>query len=136
MDTDARPLAEDDLELIAVATDLVERRSDGHLHTVAAAVRDADGQIHAGLNLYHFTGGPCAELSALATARANGASALVTIVAVGDEGRGVLPPCGRDRQIFVDHHLDIRVIVPTDDGLVSVGAEQLLPFAYRRTGGR
>ncbi len=35
------------------------------VHTVGAAVRSADGRSFAGVNLYHFTGGPCAELVAL-----------------------------------------------------------------------
>jgi cytidine deaminase len=35
------------------------------VHTVGAAVRDRDGRAFTGVNLYHFTGGPCAELGAL-----------------------------------------------------------------------
>ena len=101
------------------------------MHTVGAAVRDANGQIHGGINLYHFTGGPCAELVALATARANGARTLETIVAVGDDGRGVIPPCGRDRQVLFDYHDGIRVIVPTHDGDRSVAIEDLLPLNRR-----
>ena len=101
------------------------------MHTVGAAVRDANGQIHGGINLYHFTGGPCAELVALATARANGARTLETIVAVGNEGRGVIAPCGRDRQVLLDYHAGIRAIIPTPDGDRSVSIEDLLPFDRR-----
>ncbi len=75
--------------------------------------------------------GPCAELVALATARTNGARRLTTIVAVGHDHRGVLPPCGRDRQVLFDYHPDIRVILPTPDGLRSVRIEDLLPLSYR-----
>jgi len=46
--------------------------------------------MFAGVNLHHFTSGPCAELLALAAARAQGARQMRCIVAVGDHGRGVL----------------------------------------------
>jgi cytidine deaminase len=98
---------------------------------MGAAVRGVDGRMYAGINLYHFTGGPCAELVALGRARADGARELSTIVAVGNEGRGVVGPCGRDRQVLVDYHPGIRVILPTDDGIGSVLATDLLPGAYR-----
>jgi cytidine deaminase len=88
--------------------------------------------MFAGINLHHFTGGSCAELVTLAHARASGARQLVTIVAVGDRGRGVMAPCGRDRQVLVDYHPQIRVLVPTGDGVVSVRATDLLPLAYRQ----
>jgi cytidine deaminase len=131
MDSDLRDLTDDDTELIEFARRIAEDQSDGNVHTVGAAVRDANGQIHGGINLYHFTGGPCAELVALATARASGARNLETIVAVGDDGRGVIPPCGRDRQVLFDYHAGIRVIVPTHDGDRSVAIEDLLPFNRR-----
>jgi cytidine deaminase len=85
-------------------------------------------RMYGGINLYHFTGGPCAELVALATARAGGVRALDAIVAVADRGRGVIGPCGRDRQILFDYHRDIRVLVPTPEGVRSVGIVSLLPL--------
>jgi hypothetical protein len=39
------------------------------VHTMGAAVRAEDGRTFVGVNLYHFTGGPCAELVVLGTAR-------------------------------------------------------------------
>lgn len=128
---DLRDLSDDDRELIEFARQIADDQSDGYVHTVGAAVRDANGLIHGGINLYHFTGGPCAELVALATARAHGARALETIVAVGDQGRGVIPPCGRDRQVLLDYHAGIRVIVPTRNGDRSVAVEGLVPFNRR-----
>jgi cytidine deaminase len=65
---------------------------------VASAARARDGRIVTGVNAYHFTGGPCAELVVLGAAAAEGAYDLETIVAVGDHDRGVVPPCGRCRQ--------------------------------------
>lgn len=129
----ARALDSSDLELVERARRIAEEHSDGKVHTVGAAVRAADGSIHTGINLYHFTGGPCAELTALATARASGVRELTSIVAVGHEGRGVIAPCGRDRQVLLDYHPGIRVIVPTDNGDRSVSIEQLLPLGFEWT---
>jgi cytidine deaminase len=130
-----RPLTDDDRELIELARRTVDANTDGPdgVYTMGAAVRGADGRMYAGINLYHFTGGPCAELVALGRARAEGARELTTIVAVGNEGRGVVGPCGRDRQVLVDYHPTIRVILPTADGPFSVLATDLLPGAYRWT---
>jgi len=128
-------LSDEDRALIELARRTVDANTDGPdgVHTMGAAVRGADGRMYAGINLYHFTGGPCAELVALGRARAEGARELTTIVAVGNEGRGVVAPCGRDRQILVDYHPGIRVIVPTPDGPIAVLATDLLPGAYRWT---
>jgi cytidine deaminase len=133
-----RDLTDDDVELVAAARSTVDAATDAGpdedgVHTVGAAVRAADGRIFTGVNLYHFTGGPCAELVALGAARAGGARGLVTIVAVGNHGRGPMGPCGRDRQVLFDYHPDIRVILPTDDGVRSVTVTDLMPLAARWT---
>jgi cytidine deaminase len=132
---DLQPLTDDDRELIELARRTVDANTDGPdgVHTMGAAVRGIDGRMYAGINLYHFTGGPCAELVALGRARAEGARELTTIVAVGNEGRGVVAPCGRDRQILLDYHPAIRVILPSADGPGSVVATDLLPGTYRWT---
>lgn len=102
----------------------------GHgVHTMGAAVRGADGRMYGGINLYHFTGGPCAELVALGHARASGARELTAIVAVGNSGRGPVGPCGRDRQVLFDYHPGIRVILPTGQGVRSVRIQDLMPLA-------
>ncbi len=128
-------LTDEDQELIELARRIVDENTDGPdgVYTMGAAVRGVDGRMYAGINLYHFTGGPCAELVALGRARADGARELTTIVAVGNEGRGVVGPCGRDRQVFVDYHPGIRVILPTTEGVGSVLATDLLPESYRWT---
>lgn len=134
----ARPLDAADLELVEAAREVIDRTTDAApgedgVHTMGAAVRTADGRVFTGVNLYHFTGGPCAELVALATARAAGATGPTTIVAVGNHGRGIKGPCGRDRQVFADYHPRLRVLLPLGDGAVSVLASDLLPlgFAWR-----
>jgi cytidine deaminase len=123
-------LTAEDRELIEFARRIVDANTDGvdGVHTMGAAVRAADGQLYGGINLYHFTGGPCAELVALGHARASGARELKTIVAVGNFGRGPVGPCGRDRQVLFDYHPDIRVILPTPDGARSAWIRDLMPL--------
>lgn len=117
--------------LIEDARSVLRTHGDGDVHTVAAAVLDEAGRTHVGLNLYHFTGGPCAELVALAVARAAGARAPRLIVAVGDAGRGVLAPCGRDRQVLADYFPEIQAVVPTAEGPRAVQIGDLLPHTYQ-----
>ena len=131
MNVPSRELTANDLELIDFARQIVDANTDGEfgIHTMGAAVRSADGKMYGGINVYHYTGGPCAELVALGNARASGARELTTIVAVGNCGRGPCDPCGRDRQILFDYHSDIRVIMPTPDGIRSVHIKDLIPLA-------
>jgi cytidine deaminase/uncharacterized protein YqfB (UPF0267 family) len=131
----ARELDASEAELVELARQTIDATTDagpggGGIHTVAAAVRAADGTVYTGVNLYHFTGGPCAELVALGAARAQGAQSITHIVAVGNHGRGPLAPCGRDRQVLMDYYPAIRVIVPTAEGVRSVAVQDLLPFAF------
>ena len=118
-------------ELVAVATELIDRANDGENHTVGSAIRTADGAIVTGVNLYHFTGGPCAELVALANAAATRAT-VETIVAVGSGGRGVIAPCGRCRQVIADYWPDALVLMPSasDETPVATPIADLLPSRY------
>ncbi|MEV6397742.1 cytidine deaminase [Streptomyces sp. NPDC051907] len=120
-----------DQELVEAATRLVVARARGDDHTVAAAARCRAGGIVTGMNVYHFTGGPCAELVAIGAAAGQGAYELTAIVAVGDGGRGVMPPCGRCRQVLSDYFPEIEVVVATENGLRAVPVRELLPYAYR-----
>ena len=126
-------LTDADRELIEAARRTVEDNTDGETYTMGAAVRAVDGRTFSGINVYHFTGGPCAELVALGHARASGAHTLTTIVAVGNGGRGPQAPCGRDRQVLADLHPGIDVILPTSDGLRRIRVEDLLPHAFHAT---
>lgn len=124
-------LSADDRALLAAAEVTVTRYGDEPDHTTAAAARAADGRVVTGLNVYHFTGGPCAELVVIGSAVAAGAPRLEAIVAVGDEGRGVMNPCGRCRQVLFDYFPGIRVIVSTGSELRAVPVADLLPWANR-----
>lgn len=119
-----------DHELIQAAADVAATRCRGDNHTMAAAARAEDGRIVTAVNAYHFTGGPCAELVVIGAAAAQGAYDLDTIVAVGDRDRGVVPPCGRCRQVLLDYFPAIKVIVGTGDTLRTVSITDLLPESY------
>ncbi|MFF4038081.1 cytidine deaminase family protein [Streptomyces sp. NPDC001816] len=119
-----------DHELIQAAGDVARTRCRGDNHTMAAAARAKDGRIVTAVNAYHFTGGPCAELVLIGTAAAQGAYDLETIVAVGDRDRGVVPPCGRCRQVLLDYFPALRVIVGQGDRIRSVLITDLLPESY------
>lgn len=115
-----------DHELVQAAAHVAHTRCRGDNHTVAAAARARDGRIVTAVNAYHFTGGPCAELVVIGAAAAQGAYELDTIVAVGDRDRGVVPPCGRCRQVLLDYFPTIKVIV----GNRTVPITDLLPETY------
>ncbi|OEV04639.1 cytidine deaminase family protein [Streptomyces oceani] len=119
-----------DHELIRAATHLAGTRCQGDNHTVAAAGRAPDGRVVTAVNAYHFTGGPCAELVLIGTAAARGIYDLESIVAVGDRNRGVVPPCGRCRQVLLDYFPALRIIVRTNEGLRTVPVIDLLPHSY------
>jgi cytidine deaminase len=119
-----------DHELIEAATHIARTRCRGDNHTMAAAARTQDGRIVTAVNAYHFTGGPCAELVLIGTAAAQGAYDLDTIVAVGDRDRGVVPPCGRCRQVLLDYFPTLKVVVGTGDRVRTVRIAELLPESF------
>ncbi|GAA2489218.1 cytidine deaminase [Streptomyces longisporus] len=119
-----------DHELIQAAAQVARTRCRGDNHTMAAAARARDGRIVTAVNAYHFTGGPCAELVVIGAAAAQGVYELDTIVAVGDRDRGVVPPCGRCRQVLLDYFPALKVIVGQGDRLRAVPVTELLPESY------
>lgn len=122
-------LLESEKRVVDAARETVTRLGSDPNHTVAAAAMDVYGNVYTGINVSHFTGGPCAELVVLGAAA--GAGPLMTMVAVGDRGRDVIAPCGRCRQTLLDLHPDVVVIVPGSAGLEAQSIRALLPFAYR-----
>ncbi|OUE20569.1 Blasticidin-S deaminase [Clavibacter michiganensis] len=126
------PLHDSEVRLIDAAEALARTLGADPDHTMAAAALDAAGRIHVGVNVLHFTGGPCAELVALGAAAAANAGPLVAMAAVGDGGRGIAPPCGRCRQVMLDLQPGIRVAVPGADGPEIVAIRDLLPVSYAR----
>ncbi|WP_020392772.1 ASCH domain-containing protein [Kribbella catacumbae] len=112
---------------MAAAEELARSLGTDPNHTVAAAAMDTAGRIYTAVNVVHFTGGPCAQLVAWGVAAAADAGPLLTMAAAGDRSRGLIPPCGRCRQVMLDLHPDLRVAVPTDDGPVMRPVRRLLP---------
>ena len=123
-------LFDSERRVVEAAERLAANLGDDPNHTVAAAAMDASGRLHTAVNVYHFTGGPCAELVVLGTAATAGAGPLLTIAAAGDRGRGLIPPCGRCRQVLLDLHPDIVVAVPTPAGPQLRPIRKLLPDTY------
>jgi hypothetical protein len=96
MNVPSRELSAEDLELIEFARAIVDANTDGEfgVHTMGAAVRGADGTMYGGINLYHFTGGPCAELVALGHAARRGLASSPPLGAVWtpEEGTRAFDP--------------------------------------------
>lgn len=127
----AKPLSQEESTLIERATATINSIPISEDYSVASAALSSDGRIFTGVNVYHFTGGPCAELVVLGTAAAAAAGNLTCIVAIGNENRGILSPCGRCRQVLLDLHPGIKVIVKDSDGQpTAVGIRELLPSGY------
>ena len=61
-----------DVELVEEAQRLISVRTDGRYHTTAAAARTSRRDIVTGVNVYHFTGGPRAELVVIGRAGLRG----------------------------------------------------------------
>ena len=123
-------LFESERRVIAAAEDMAALLGTDPNHTVAAAAMDTLGRIHRAVNVYHFTGGPCAELVVMGVAAAANAGPLLTIAAAGDRGRGLIPPCGRCRQAILDLHPDVLVAVPGETGPRLQPIRKLLPHTY------
>lgn len=84
-----------------------------------------------GLNAYHFLGGPCGEISALANhAASHPEDPIRAVVAVHGPTGQVLSPCGKCRQVLFDTDPSIRCIVRGSNGLEALTVEELLPFVY------
>ncbi|PKX90426.1 cytidine deaminase family protein [Aspergillus novofumigatus IBT 16806] len=124
------PLTPEETALVDSATSIITSIPVSDTYSVASAARSIDGRIFTGVNVFHFTGGPCAELVVLGSAAAAGAMQLTHIVAVANESRGILSPCGRCRQTLLDLHPGIKAIVLDRGEPRAVRVEELLPFAY------
>lgn len=116
--------------VIEAAETLARSLGNDPNHTVAAAALDTNGQIHTAVNVYHFTGGPCAELVTLGVAATAEAGPLVAMAAAGDRGRGLISPCGRCRQVMLDLHPDLLIAVPTAAGPQMRPIAKLLSDTY------
>ncbi|KAL4998858.1 cytidine deaminase-like protein [Aspergillus recurvatus] len=123
-------LTTEEAALVETATLTIDSIAVSEDHSVASAAVSSDGRVFTGVNVYHFTGGPCAELVVMGVAAAAGATQLTHIVAVGNNHRGILSPCGRCRQVLLDLQPGVRVIVGKVGSERSVPITELLPCSY------
>ena len=127
--------------MIVAAEDVLRRHYRPFWHTVAAAVRGADGRIWTGLHLGATVGrmSICAEPIAFGRALLEGDGSVRTAVAVrhpkpdeDERAIAVVAPCGACRELFADHAPRALVIVPDGGRLVKLAIADLLPLPYRR----
>ncbi|CRG89120.1 Blasticidin-S deaminase [Talaromyces islandicus] len=128
------PLSITEADLIKRATSVVHSLSPSDAHSIANAAIDSNDQVFTGVNVHHFTGGPCAELVMLGMAAAAGASKLTYIVAIANRQGGIPSPCGRCRQVLLDLQPQIKVIVAEDGGGPrAMAITDLLPYTAIQT---
>ncbi|KAJ5098661.1 hypothetical protein N7532_005662 [Penicillium argentinense] len=78
----------DEFNIVEVARRTINSIPPSDTYSVASAALSDDGRVFKGVNVFHFTGGPCAELVVLGVAASAGAQKLSNIVAIGEDGRG------------------------------------------------
>lgn len=117
-------------KLIEAATTILDNIEVSKNHSVSSAALSSDGQIFTGVNVFHYTGGPCAEMTVLGVVAAAAVKDLTHIVAVGRE-RGVVNPCGKCRQVLYDYWPKIKIIVTGPEGLAMQSPRALLPYLYK-----
>jgi len=129
---DIRDLDDKDRELIAAASDVLEKNYRAERHTIGSAVFSGSGRIYTAVNVDSCGYGPCAEPIAIGSAISNGERVLQRIVAVNNARapHDVVPPCGNCRQLLFDYSPDCWVIVEHESRLVRVRARDLLPVPY------
>lgn len=116
----------------------IAARARGHApysrFKVGAAVRDADGRIHAGCNVENaaYPEGICAETAALAAMVLAGGREAVEVVVAGG-GATPLVPCGGCRQRLRElggPHLAVHSVGEDGRLLASFTLAELLPHAF------
>lgn len=125
--------AHSDLDLIRRAKDLLPRAVAAHSGLrVAAALEDARGEVHPGVNVESASFGltVCAERNAIFGALARGAKDFRRLAIVADRAKPVLP-CGACRQVLLEHAPGLRLVVESPDGGVEiVPLRDLLPRPF------
>ena len=122
-----------DAELVSTAQAHVGHRvlsQDVSCGGVAAALLTDNASVFTGLSIdANCSIGFCAEHAAIAAMVTAGESRIDTIVAVGDAGRGVIPPCGRCREFIAQLGHPTRILLP---GGRSATIDALLPEPWPR----
>jgi cytidine deaminase len=118
--------------LVAAAQEILTKIPPHNNHSVVAAALTKDCKIITGCNVFHFTGGPCAEPVVFGAAAAQGylPHDLTHMVAVVRRTNDVISPCGKCRQMFYDFCPSIQVVVKDEGVIKLVTVDHLMPFAY------
>lgn len=115
--------------LIEVARELVGEFTLTHYSSagsVAAALRTIDNHIYTGICMHLSCGiGTCAEHSAITAMLKHRETVISEIVAIGSSG--VLPPCGRCRELMFQVSKDNRETIVVISKTESVSLKELLP---------
>jgi len=99
---------------------------------VAAALEDASGVVHPGVNVESASLGLtiCAERNALFGALARGATEFRRLAVVANRSKPVLP-CGACRQVLMEHAPDLLLVLEAPDGGVEeIPLRDLLPRPF------
>lgn len=125
-----------DAQLIEAARAVAGRRtlsSTTEVAAIGAALIAESGAVYTGVNIDTACSiGFCAEHAAIAAMVTAGESRITTIVAVSDRPeRGVVPPCGRCREMIWQVHPENRTtrVLLAEDEAVMLG--ELLPRHWR-----
>jgi cytidine deaminase len=100
---------------------------------VGAALEDASGNVHPGVNVESASFGLslCAERNAVFGALARGARGFRRLALVSNAASPILP-CGACRQVLYEAAPDLIVIVPREAGLFEeIPIADLLPRPFR-----
>lgn len=131
-----RPAAMDDEALLEAARAVRARAYAPYSgYRVGAAIRARDGRIFLGVNVENsaYPTCSCAEVNALASAVAAGATDLEAIAVITEPPAGKPPgaPCGNCRQALSEFGLDLRVLLAGPSGpAIEHRLRDLLPHAF------
>lgn len=68
--SDDMNLSTSDQSLVDAATSTINNIRPSDYHSIRCAAPSGDGRIFTGVNVYHFNGGPCADLVVIGIAAA------------------------------------------------------------------
>ena len=123
-------LSKQDLELIAEARDVIQKRKSKR-SSVGAALRTSSDKVFCGVNIEIECSAPfsiCAEYAAIGTMVSEDENEIQTIVAVSsNRDYSVLPPCGKCRQ-FISEFGNPYVIVEVGGKLKKAKLSELYPL--------
>ena len=118
--------------LIELASEHLKNNYKQYQHHVAAALKCND-KVYLSLHLDIKGFDVCAEPIALSNALENSETEFTYIVAVimnKDGTTEVVSPCGNCRQMLLQYCPDVNVILKSEDEIVTIPANKLLPWPY------